>query len=242
MTLDPREPRPTDRRAPDSTPRSSSTYRPYADPGDGSALEHLGQRRAAVPRPRAPSRLGGHLRRRRRHRARHPQDRQGGRRLPARAGRPRTTPRGGVVMAAKRYRSPEHRSFHRSRRLHRGALGRKRSRDAAGAGHEGPPGAGRSPRASGPVSEWAALTRCWQLGAAGPLPRADRRHGDPDGVDQPSTAPARPGWRRPGRARPARSTTSTSCATRSPPWSRAGIVHGDLSAVQRARGRASAWW
>ena len=66
--------------------------------------------------------------------------------------------------------------------------------------------------------------------AAGPLPGADRRHRDPDGVDHRATARPHRGWPRPGRSRRCWRRTSSSSATRWPRWSQHGLVHGDLSA------------
>ena len=90
-------------------------------------------------------------------------------------------PGSGVVMAAKRYRDRDHRSFHRAASY---AEGRsvKRSRDE---------------RALKRKSTWGTHRRRGRVGdrrvgraqaphgarRAGPLPGPDRRHRDPDGVD-----------------------------------------------------------
>ncbi len=77
-------------------------------------------------------------------------------------------PAGGVVMAAKRYRDSDHRSFHRSSSY---AEGRsvKRSRDERALKRKSTWG---RIVASGEwaVSEWDALKRLWALGAAVPYP------------------------------------------------------------------------
>ena len=81
------------------------------------ALVDLVRRRTALPRTRAATRLGDHRPRRRRHRARHPEDRQGGRRLPARARRRRRPVGRDGGQALPRHRPPQLPS---QRRLHRG--------------------------------------------------------------------------------------------------------------------------
>ena len=177
---------------------------PYPDPYDGSRLDGIDpsfvfdftayddlddstqrwstwlERRAALPRPGAPPRLGGDLPGRRRHRARHPQDRQGGRRLPRRAGRPGRPRRrrrdGGQALPQQRapqlppggdlHRGPQHQALpRRARPQAQEHLGQgRRVRRVGGLG------VGRAQAVLG-------------ARAAGPLPGADRRHRDPDGVD-----------------------------------------------------------
>ncbi|MFG3072851.1 serine protein kinase RIO [Streptomyces sp. NPDC048225] len=75
---------------------------------------------------------------------------------------------GGVVMAAKRYRSPEHRSFHRSASYTEGRS-MKRSRDERAVKRKST--FGRQVAAGEwAVSEWSALVRLWNLGLPVPYP------------------------------------------------------------------------
>jgi RIO kinase 1 len=77
-------------------------------------------------------------------------------------------PAGGVVMAAKRYRSPEHRSFHRAASYTEGRS-MKRSRDERAVKRKST--FGRQVAAGEwAVSEWAALVRLWNLGLPVPYP------------------------------------------------------------------------
>ncbi|MFG2732946.1 serine protein kinase RIO [Streptomyces canus] len=77
-------------------------------------------------------------------------------------------PTGGVVMAAKRYRSPEHRSFHRSASYTEGRS-MKRSRDERALKRKST--FGRQVAAGEwAVSEWGALVRLWNLGLPVPYP------------------------------------------------------------------------
>lgn len=73
-----------------------------------------------------------------------------------------------VVMAAKRYRSPEHRTFHRSATYTEGRS-MKRSRDERAVKRKST--FGREVAAGEwAVSEWSALNRCWELGLPVPYP------------------------------------------------------------------------
>ncbi|HEX8780396.1 MAG TPA: RIO1 family regulatory kinase/ATPase [Nocardioides sp.] len=74
----------------------------------------------------------------------------------------------GVVMAAKRYRSADHRSFHRSAAYTEGR-GMKRSRDVRAVKRKSTWG---RVVAAGEwaASEWNALVRCWQVGLPVPYP------------------------------------------------------------------------
>jgi RIO kinase 1 len=77
-------------------------------------------------------------------------------------------PDAGVVMAAKRYRSAEHRSFHRAAAYSEGRS-MKRSRDERAIKRKST--FGRLVAASEwAVSEWAALVRLWNLGLPVPYP------------------------------------------------------------------------
>jgi RIO kinase 1 len=74
----------------------------------------------------------------------------------------------GVVMAAKRYRAPEHRSFHRSAAYTEGRS-MKRSRDNRALKRKST--FGREVAAGEwAVSEWGALVRLWNLGLPVPYP------------------------------------------------------------------------
>jgi len=74
----------------------------------------------------------------------------------------------GVVMAAKRYRAPEHRSFHRSASYTEGRS-MKRSRDERALKRKST--FGRQVAAGEwAVSEWGALVRFWELGLPVPYP------------------------------------------------------------------------
>ena len=77
-------------------------------------------------------------------------------------------PAAGVVMAATRYRSPEHRSFHRAASYTEGRS-MKRSRDERAVKRKST--FGRQVAAGEwAVSEWAALVRFWNLGLPVPYP------------------------------------------------------------------------
>ena len=77
-------------------------------------------------------------------------------------------PDGGVVMAAKRYRSSQHRSFHRAAAYTEGRS-TKRSRDERALQRKST--FGRLVAAGEwAVSEWDALRRCWALGLPVPYP------------------------------------------------------------------------
>ena len=77
-------------------------------------------------------------------------------------------PASGVVMAAKRYRSPEHRTFHRAASYTEGRS-MKRSRDERALKRKST--FGRQVAAGEwAVSEWGALVRLWNLGLPVPYP------------------------------------------------------------------------
>ncbi len=133
-----------------------------------------------------------------------------------------------VVMVAKRYRSNEHRTFHRAASYTEGRSV-KRSRDE---------------RALKRKSTWGKIVASQRVGdlrvgraqallaarAAGPLPGADRRDRDPDGVDH----------RRPGESAPRLAQTRPEPELLASYFDQLrdalatlvsnGIVHGDLSA------------
>lgn len=77
-------------------------------------------------------------------------------------------PERGVVMAAKRYRASEHRSFHRAAAYTEGRSV-KRSRDERALKRKSTWGR-QVAAGEWAVSEWNALVRCWQLGLPVPYP------------------------------------------------------------------------
>ncbi|MFJ2241088.1 serine protein kinase RIO [Streptomyces sp. NPDC087859] len=77
-------------------------------------------------------------------------------------------PDAAVVMAAKRYRSPEHRTFHRSASYTEGRS-MKRSRDERAVKRKSTFGR-KVAAGEWAVSEWGALVRLWQLGLPVPYP------------------------------------------------------------------------
>lgn len=77
-------------------------------------------------------------------------------------------PDGGVVMAAKRYRGEEHRSFHRAAAYTEGRRTRN-SRDTRALAKK--TAHGRAVAAGQwAMAEWEALKRCWELGLPVPYP------------------------------------------------------------------------
>ncbi|WP_185994967.1 serine protein kinase RIO [Nocardioides campestrisoli] len=136
-------------------------------------------------------------------------------------------PAGGVVMAAKRYRSPEHRTFHRAADYTEGRSV-KRSRDQRALARRST--WGRTVAAGEwAVSEWSALTRCWQLGL--PVPYPVQIDGTEllmewishDGASAPRLAQTRPA---PDLLEHYAAQLRDALAT----MVAAGMVHGDLSA------------
>ena len=77
-------------------------------------------------------------------------------------------PDGGVVMAAKRYRSPEHRTFRRAAAYTEGRS-MQRSRDERALNRKSTFGR-QVAAAEWAVSEWSALVRFWNLGLPVPYP------------------------------------------------------------------------
>jgi RIO kinase 1 len=136
-------------------------------------------------------------------------------------------PDGGVVMAAKRYRAPEHRSFHRSAAYTEGRS-MKRSRDVRALKRKST--FGREVAAGEwAVSEWAALVRLWNLGLAVPYPvQIDGTEIlmewiTVDGETAPRLAQTRP---EPDLLQSYFDQLRETLAT----MVQAGLVHGDLSA------------
>jgi RIO kinase 1 len=77
-------------------------------------------------------------------------------------------PGGGVVMAAKRYRDTDHRTFHRAAAYTEGRS-MKRSRDNRALKRKSTWGR-QVAAGEWAVSEWSALRRCWELGLPVPYP------------------------------------------------------------------------
>lgn len=141
-------------------------------------------------------------------------------------------PAGGAVMAAKRYRSSEHRTFHRAASYTEGRS-MQRSRDERALKRKST--FGRQVAASEwAVSEWAALVRLWGLGL--PVPYPVQIDGveilmewisvtDEDGTSQtaPRLAQTRPS---PALLRSYFDQLTDAMAA----MAQSGIVHGDLSA------------
>jgi len=136
-------------------------------------------------------------------------------------------PERAVVMAAKRYRSPEHRAFHRSAAYTEGRS-MKRSRDVRALKRKST--FGREVAAGEwAISEWGALVRLWQLGL--PVPYPVQIDGTEilmewitvDGDSAPRLAQTRPSptllWSYYEQVREALAVLV-----------QAGLVHGDLSA------------
>jgi RIO kinase 1 len=132
-----------------------------------------------------------------------------------------------VVMAAKRYRAPEHRSFHRSASYTEGRS-MKRSRDERALKRKST--FGREVAAGEwAISEWGALVRLWNLGL--PVPYPVQIDGTEilmewithDGETAPRLAQTRP---EPVLLQSYFDQVRDALAT----MVQAGIVHGDLSA------------
>ncbi len=132
-----------------------------------------------------------------------------------------------VVMAAKRYRSPEHRTFHRNAAYTEG----RRSKDSreARAAAKGT-AFGRAVQAGQWANaEWESLRRCWEIGL--PVPYPVQIDGTEilmewvqvDGETAPRLAQTRPG---PELLRHYFEQLREAMAT----LAQHGIVHGDLSA------------
>jgi RIO kinase 1 len=136
-------------------------------------------------------------------------------------------PGNGVVMAAKRYRAPEHRSFHRSASYTEGRS-MKRSRDNRAIKRKSTFGR-EIAVGEWAVSEWGALVRLWQLGL--PVPYPVQIDGTEilmewitfDGETAPRLAQTRP---EPDLLASYFDQVREALAT----LAQAGLVHGDLSA------------
>ena len=136
-------------------------------------------------------------------------------------------PERGVVLAAKRYRAPEHRTFHRSASYTEGRS-MKRSRDERALKRKST--FGREVAAGEwAISEWGALVRLWNLGL--PVPYPVQIDGTEilmewityDGETAPRLAQTRP---EPALLESYFDQLRDALAT----MVQAGVVHGDLSA------------
>ena len=131
-----------------------------------------------------------------------------------------------VVMAAKRYRGEETRSFHRSGAYTEGRKTR-RSRDARALARKS--AYGRSVAAGQWAwAEWEALKRLGCSGCRSPTPcrsTAPRSSWS----SSPSTATAHPGWPRPGRSAALLESYFEQLRDAMAELARHGLVHGDLS-------------
>ena len=136
-----------------------------------------------------------------------------------------------VVMVAKRYRTSDHRSFHRSAAYTEGRS-TKRSRDERALKRKSTWGRTVA-NAEWATAEWSALVRCWQLGL--PVPYPVQIDGTEilmewisvDGEDGPETAP-RLAQTRPSPAVLVGYYEQLRDALHT--LAQAGFVHGDLSA------------
>ncbi len=136
-------------------------------------------------------------------------------------------PAGGVVMAAKRYRSTEHRTFHRSAAYTEGRSV-KRSRDERALKRKSTWG---KVVAAGEwaVSEWSALQRCWELGLPVPYPvQVDGTEILMEWVQHDGETAPRLSQTRPEPALLASYFDQLRAAMTT--MTRAGFAHGDLSA------------
>jgi RIO kinase 1 len=132
-----------------------------------------------------------------------------------------------VVMAAKRFRSPEHRTFHRSATYTEGRS-MKRSRDERAIKRKST--FGREVAAGEwAISEWSALVRCWGLGLPVPYPvQIDGTEVLMEWITVDAESAPRLAQTRPDRTLLASyfEQLRDSMAT----LVQAGLVHGDLSA------------
>jgi RIO kinase 1 len=135
-------------------------------------------------------------------------------------------PDNGVVMAAKRYRAPEHRTFHRSASYTEGRS-MKRSRDNRALKRKST--FGREVAAGEwAVSEWGALVRLWDLGLPVPYPvQIDGTELLMELITVDGEAAPRLARTRPDRALLASYFEQLRDAMVT--MASAGIVHGDLS-------------
>jgi RIO kinase 1 len=132
-----------------------------------------------------------------------------------------------VVMAAKRYRDTDHRTFHRAAAYTEGRS-MKRSRDERALKRKSTFGR-EVARTEWATSEWSALTRCWNLGL--PVPYPVQIDGteilmewiEVDGTSAPRLAQTRPD---PAMLSSYFDQLREAMLT----LAEAGLVHGDLSA------------
>lgn len=139
----------------------------------------------------------------------------------------RQDPTQSVVMAAKRYRSPEHRSFQRSA-VYTEGRSMRRSRDERALQRKSAFGR-EVAAAEWAASEWSALHRCWVLGLPVPYPvQVDGTEilmewiVDREGDSAPRLAQTRP-------AVPVLASYFEQARDALMTLVQAGLVHGDLS-------------
>ncbi|CAM3603119.1 serine protein kinase RIO [Nocardioides zeicaulis] len=131
-----------------------------------------------------------------------------------------------VVMAAKRYRTTDHRTFHRAASYTEGRS-MKRSRDERAVKRKSTWGK-QVAAGEWAISEWNALRRCWELGLPVPYPvqiddtEIMMEWITHDGETAPRLAQVRPG---PGVVEGYYDQLRDALAT----LVQAGLVHGDLS-------------
>ncbi|WP_259461041.1 MULTISPECIES: RIO1 family regulatory kinase/ATPase [unclassified Microbacterium] len=140
----------------------------------------------------------------------------------------RTTPRSARCFAAKRYRSPEHRSFHRSAVYTEGRSTRN-TRDTRALANKSTHGRAVA-AAQWSFAEFQALSRMWQLGAPVPYPVQVNGTevlmeflGDADGTAAPRLAQVR-------GARTELADLYAQVVEIMRTFAAAGFAHGDLSA------------
>ncbi len=131
-----------------------------------------------------------------------------------------------VVMAAKRYRSPEHRTFHRSAAYTDGRS-MKRSRDERAIKRKST--FGREVAAGEwAIAEWSALVRCWNLGLPVPYPvQIDGTELLMEWITVDAETAPRLAQTRPGR--PLLASYYEQLRDALATLVQAGLVHGDLS-------------
>lgn len=135
-------------------------------------------------------------------------------------------PEGSVVMAAKRYRSTDHRTFHRAAAYTEGRS-MKRSRDERAVKRKSTWGK-QVAAGEWAISEWNALRRCWELGLPVPYPvqiddtEIMMEWITHDGETAPRVAQVRPG-------REVVESLYEQLRDALATLVQAGLVHGDLS-------------
>ena len=144
-------------------------------------------------------------------------------------------PERAVVMAAKRYRSTEHRTFNRVRVLHRGPQHEALARPARAQAQEHLRQAGRrrasGPSPSGTPSSAGGCSACRSPTRSRSTARRSSWSGSPSPIPTPATtrSPRRLGWPRRGPTRQLLASYFDQLRDVLATTVQAGIVHGDLS-------------